>query len=138
MTCRGRPYSSPTLAPWHPARCGRPEQGWLQGHVPESAAGCKEVRHAEAVSDLRARASFLGKTAVATLAIDPAHRHGFQKLKEACFEFVSGPENYGFVQTSKWYAEISWETISVERDVWAKYCERSRLPCDASQVLGMS
>ena len=35
------------------------------------------------------------------LSGDGSHRHGFQKLKEACFEFVSGPENYGFVRMSK-------------------------------------
>ena len=29
------------------------------------------------------------------LSGDGSHRHGFQKLKEACFEFVSGLENYG-------------------------------------------
>jgi len=53
-------------------------------------------------------------TAAATLAM--AHRHGFQKLKEACFQFASEPVTYGFVRKSKGYAELwcSWETLSGE------------------------
>jgi hypothetical protein len=53
-------------------------------------------------------------TAAATLAM--AHWHGFQKLKEACFQFASEPVTYGFVRKSKGYAELwcSWETLSGE------------------------
>jgi hypothetical protein len=64
-------------------------------------------------------------TAAATLAT--AHRHGFQKLKEACFQFASEPVTYDFVRKSKGYAELwcSWETFSLERDLRARYRERS-------------
>ncbi|OEL36065.1 hypothetical protein BAE44_0002917 [Dichanthelium oligosanthes] len=62
------------------------------------------------------------ETAAATLAM--AHRQGFEKLKEACFEFMMDPCIFELVQETKGYFKLEcWETSLVE-DLWGKYCGR--------------
>ena len=80
------------------------------------------------------------KTAAAMLAM--ANWHGFQQLKEECFEFASDPKNYGLVRESKGYAELScWgndDDDSLERDLLAEYREKSGVPSVESDDLGIA
>ncbi|OEL17133.1 hypothetical protein BAE44_0021847 [Dichanthelium oligosanthes] len=68
------------------------------------AAKCYGVRSRSAICEPVLSECIDVETAAATLAM--AHRQGFEKLKEACFEFMTDPCIFELVQETKGYFEL--------------------------------